>query len=188
MKSAGKPLPGTEIAILDEELNPLPPGEIGEVAIRSDSVMLGYWNRPEENEKALIEGGWFRTGDAGIVDEEGYLYIQDRIKDMIITGGENVYPAEVESAIFGHPDIADIAIIGVPDEKWGEAVKAVIVRREGSDLDEAGVIAHARERIAGFKCPKTVDFVDALPRNPSGKILRRELRAPYWEGQERQVS
>ncbi|MCL4673921.1 MAG: AMP-binding protein, partial [Sphingomonadaceae bacterium] len=188
MTSAGRALPGTELAILDENLQPLPPGQIGEVAIRGDSVMLGYWNRPEENAKAMVAGGWFRTGDAGILDEEGYLYIQDRIKDMIITGGENVYPAEVESAVFGHPDIADIAIIGVPDEKWGEAVKAVIVRRPGSDLDEAGVIAYAKGRIAGFKCPKTVDFIEALPRNPSGKILRRELRAPYWEGKERMVN
>lgn len=188
MTSAGRALPGTELAILDENLRPLPPGQIGEVAIRGDSVMLGYWNRPEENAKALIEGGWFRTGDAGILDEEGYLYIQDRIKDMIITGGENVYPAEVESAVFGHPDIADIAIIGVPDEKWGEAVKAVVVRRPGSDLDEATVIAYAKGRIAGFKCPKSVDFIDALPRNPSGKILRRELRAPYWAGKERMVN
>lgn len=188
MTSAGKALPGNEIAILGEDLKPLPPGQIGEVAIRSESVMLGYWNRPEENTKALLEGGWFRTGDAGILDEEGYLYIQDRIKDMIITGGENVYPAEVESAIFGHPDIADIAIIGVPDDKWGEVVKAVVVRREGSDLDEAGVIAYAKGRIAGFKCPKSVTFVDVLPRNPSGKILRRELRAPYWEGRTRQVN
>jgi acyl-CoA synthetase (AMP-forming)/AMP-acid ligase II len=188
MTSAGKALPGTELAILDDDLQPLPPGQIGEVAIRGDSVMLGYWNRPEENAKAMIEGGWLRTGDAGILDEEGYLYIQDRIKDMIISGGENIYPAEVESAVFGHPDIADVAIIGVPDETWGEAVKAVIVRRPGSDLDEAGVIAHARQRIAGFKCPKSVDFVDMLPRNPSGKILRRELRAPYWEGKERQVN
>lgn len=187
MKSAGKPLPGTDIAILDENLKPLPANTIGEVAIRSDAVMLGYWNRPEENEKALIGDGWFRTGDAGILDDEGYLFIQDRIKDMIITGGENVYPAEVESALFGHPDISDIAIIGIPDEKWGEAVKAVIVPRDGCDLDEASVIAYAKERIAGFKCPKSVDFIEALPRNPSGKILRRELRAPYWEGQERQV-
>ncbi|OZA93282.1 MAG: acyl-CoA synthetase [Erythrobacter sp. 34-65-8] len=188
MTSAGKALPGSEIAILDENLQPLPPGQIGEVAIRGECVMLGYWNRPEENAKALTGDGWFRTGDAGILDEEGYLYIQDRIKDMIITGGENVYPAEVESAVFGHPDIADVAIIGVPDEKWGEAVKAVVVRRPGSDLDEKGVIAFARERIAGFKCPKSVDFIEALPRNPSGKILRRELRAPYWEGKERMVN
>ena len=122
------------------------------------------------------------------MDEDGYLYIQDRIKDMIISGGENVYPAEVESAIYGHPDIADVAVIGVPDDKWGEAVKAVVVRRPGASLEADGVIAYAREKIAGFKCPKSVDFIDALPRNPSGKILRRELRAPYWEGRERQVN
>lgn len=188
MKSAGKALPGIELAILDENLKPLPNGQIGEIAIRGDSVMLGYWNRPEENEKALIGDGWFRTGDAGILDDEGYLYIQDRIKDMIITGAENVYPADVESAVFGHPDISDIAIIGVPDDKWGEAVKAIVVRKPGSNLTEAELIAYARERVAGFKCPKSVDFVDALPRNPSGKILRRELRAPYWEGKDRQVN
>lgn len=188
MTSAGRALPGTEIAILDDRLQPLPPGQIGEVAIRGDSVMLGYWNRPEENARALIEGGWFRTGDAGILDEQGYLYIQDRIKDMIITGGENVYPAEVESAVFGHPDIADVAVIGVPDERWGEAVKAIVVRRPGSELDEAAVIAWAKQRIAGFKCPKSVDFIDLLPRNPSGKILRRALREPYWAGKERQVN
>jgi acyl-CoA synthetase (AMP-forming)/AMP-acid ligase II len=123
-----------------------------------------------------------------ILDEDGYLYIQDRIKDMIITGGENVYPAEVESAIYGHPDIADVAVIGVPDDKWGEAVKAVVVPRPGANLEADGVINWAREKIAGFKCPKTVDFIEALPRNPSGKILRRELRAPYWEGRERQVN
>ncbi len=188
MRSAGKPLPGVELRILDENLNPLPPGEIGEVAIRSECVMIEYWNRPEETAKALIGDGWFRTGDAGIVDEEGYLYIQDRIKDMIISGGENVYPAEVESALYGHPDVADIAVIGVPDPKWGEAVKAVVVCKEGCQPDEASIIAYAREQIAGFKCPKTVDFISALPRNPSGKILRRELRAPYWEGLDRQVN
>lgn len=188
MRSAGKAMPGVEIRILDGDLKPLPPGATGEVAIRSDCVMLEYWNRPEETAKALIGDGWFRTGDAGMLDEQGYLFIQDRIKDMIISGGENVYPAEVESAVYGHPDIADIAVIGVPDPKWGEAVKAIIVRRPGSDLTEADVIAYARTRIAGFKCPKSVDFTDALPRNPSGKILRRELRAPYWEGLERQVN
>lgn len=188
MKSAGKPMPGVEVMIMDEDLQPLPHNTTGEVAIRSDAVMLGYWNRPEENEKAMIGDGWFRTGDAGMVDDEGYLYIQDRIKDMIITGGENVYPAQVESALYGHPDIADIAVIGVPDEKWGEAVKAVVVPKPGSGLTEEGVIAYAKEQIAGFKCPKSIDFIEALPRNPSGKILRRELRAPYWEGKERAVN
>jgi acyl-CoA synthetase (AMP-forming)/AMP-acid ligase II len=188
MRSAGKALPAVEVRILDPEGNPLPPGEIGEVAVRSPTTMVGYWNRPEETARCLSPDGWLRTGDAGILDEDGYLYIQDRIKDMIITGGENVYPAEVESAIYGHPDIADVAVIGVPDEKWGEAVKAVVVPRPGAEVDESSVIAWAREKIAGFKCPKSVDFIGALPRNPSGKILRRELRAPYWDGRERQVN
>ncbi|WP_435419049.1 fatty acid--CoA ligase [Parerythrobacter aurantius] len=188
MRSAGKALPGNELRILDENLQPLPPGQIGEVAIKSPSVMIGYWNRPEETARTLIGDGWLRTGDAGIMDEEGYLYIQDRIKDMIISGGENVYPAEVESALFGHEEVADVAVIGVPDEKWGEAVKAIVVPKPGCSPDPDSIIAHARERIAGFKCPKTIDFVDALPRNPSGKILRRELRAPYWEGKERGVN
>jgi len=188
MRSAGKPLPSVELQIRGENGKPLPPGETGEVAIRSDCVMLEYWNRPEENAKALTEDGWFLTGDAGMLDDEGYLFIQDRIKDMIITGGENVYPAEVESAIYGHPAIADIAVIGIPDQKWGEAVKAVIVLKPGAELTENELIAHAREKIAGFKCPKSVDFIDALPRNPSGKILRRELRAPYWKGLQRQVN
>ena len=188
MRSAGKPLPGVELQIRDAEGKALPAGETGEVAIRSDCVMLGYWNRPEENAKALTGDGWFLTGDAGMLDDEGYLFIQDRIKDMIISGGENVYPAEVESAIYGHPAIADIAVIGVPDDKWGEAVKAVVVVKPGEELTEEQLIAHARTRIAGFKCPKSVDFIAALPRNPSGKILRRELRAPYWEGRERQVN
>ena len=188
MRSAGKPLPGVEIAILDEDRNALPANAIGEVAIRSDCVMIEYWNRPEETAKALTEDGWLLTGDAGILDDDGYLFIQDRIKDMIITGGENVYPAEVESALYGHEDIADIAVIGVPDDTWGEAVKAVVVPRPGSELGEADVIAYAKQQIAGFKCPKSVDFAEMLPRNPSGKILRRELRAPYWEGRDRQVS
>ena len=188
MRSAGKALPGNELRILDENLQPLPPGQIGEVAIKSPTNMIEYWNRPEETAKTLIGDGWLRTGDAGIIDEDGYLFIQDRIKDMIISGGENVYPAEVESALFGHDAVADVAVIGVPDEKWGEAVKAIVVAKPGCDPDPDAIIAHARDRIAAFKCPKTIDFVDALPRNPSGKILRRELRAPYWEGRERAVN
>jgi fatty-acyl-CoA synthase/long-chain acyl-CoA synthetase len=188
MRSAGKALPGNEVRIVDEELKPLPPGQIGEVVIRGPTVMLGYWNRPEETARTLTSDGWLRTGDAGIMDEEGYIYIQDRIKDMIISGGENIYPAEVESALFGHEDVADVAVIGVPDDRWGEAVKAIVVAKPGRTPDPADIIAHARQHIAGFKCPKTVDFVEALPRNPSGKILRRELRAPYWEGKERAVN
>ena len=188
MTAAGKALPGVELKILDEDGNELPLGEIGEVAIRSPNNTRGYWNKAEESAKALIGDGWLRTGDAGILDDEGYLFIQDRIKDMIITGAENVYPAEVESAIYGHPAVADVAVIGVPDPKWGEAVKAMVVLKPDAAADEASIITHARERIAGFKCPKSVEFIEALPRNPSGKILRRSLREPFWAGHERRVN
>ena len=188
MTAAGKALPGVELRILDEDGRDLPAGTIGEVAIRSPNNTIGYWNKPAETAKALIGDGWLRTGDAGILDAEGYLFIQDRIKDMIITGAENVYPAEVESALYGHPAVADVAVIGVPDAKWGEAVKALVVLKPGAGAEPADLIAHARTRIAGFKCPKTVDFIEALPRNPSGKILRRALREPYWAGHERRVN
>jgi acyl-CoA synthetase (AMP-forming)/AMP-acid ligase II len=188
MASAGRALPGVELKILDENGNALPPGSIGEVAIKSPSNMVGYWNRPEETARTLIGDGWLRTGDAGLIDDEGYLFIQDRMKDMIISGAENIYPAEVESAIYGHPAVADVAVFGVPDAKWGEAVKACVVLKPGAAPDAEDIIAHARTRIAGFKCPKSIDFIEALPRNPSGKILRRALREPYWAGRERQVN
>jgi len=132
--------------------------------------------------------GYFRSGDAGYLDQEGYLYIQDRIKEMIVSGGENIYPAEVENAIAGHRAVQDVAVIGVPDDRWGEAVKAVIACKPGMSADAAEIIAYARERIAGYKLPKSVDFVAAIPRNASGKILRRDLRQPYWEGRDRQVN
>jgi Acyl-CoA synthetases (AMP-forming)/AMP-acid ligases II len=128
------------------------------------------------------------TGDAGYLDEDGYVYVHDRVKDMIVSGAENVYPAEVESAIFGHEAVADVAVIGVPDEKWGEAVKAVVVLKPGAEASEDDIIGFARERIAGYKCPKSVDFIPELPRNPSGKILKRELREPYWKGFDRRVN
>ncbi|HWA63324.1 MAG TPA: fatty acid--CoA ligase [Caulobacteraceae bacterium] len=188
MRSAGKALPGVELAILDEAGARLAPGEVGEIATRSMANMSGYWNLPDATALTIDADGWLRTGDAGYMDEDGYVYIHDRVKDMIITGGENVYPAEVENAIFGHPAVADVAVIGVPDAKWGEAVKAVVVRKAGAEPTPAEIIAWARERIAGYKTPKSVDFIDALPRNASGKILRRELREPYWAGLERRVS
>ena len=165
----------------------MPTGEVGEIVIRGGAVMKGYWNRPEATEDA-IRDGWFYTGDAGFFDADGYLFIHDRVKDMIVSGGENIYPAEVENALFGHKAIADAAVIGVPDEKWGEAVKAIVVLKPGEQATAQEIIAFAKERIASFKVPKSVDFIDALPRNPSGKILRRELRAPYWEGRERMVN
>jgi acyl-CoA synthetase (AMP-forming)/AMP-acid ligase II len=188
MRSAGKPLPGVEIRIVDEKGHALPPHEVGEIATRSLSNMAGYWNLPEVTGQILDSDGWLRTGDAGYVDEDGYVYVHDRVKDMIISGGENIYPAEVENAIFGQPDVADVAVIGVPDERWGEAVKAIVVRKPGRYPTAEDVIAWARERIAGYKVPKSVEFVERLPRNPSGKILRRELREPYWVGRERRVN
>ncbi len=188
MRSVGKPLAGVEIKIIDAAGNPVGPNEVGEIATRSSKNMKGYWNKPEATAETIDADGWLRTGDAGYLDEDGYLYIHDRVKDMIISGGENVYPAEVENAIYAHPAVADVAVIGVPDDKWGEAVKACVVVKPGEALSEADVIAHARQHIAGYKCPKSVDFIPALPRNPSGKILRRTLRAPYWEGKERAIN
>jgi len=188
MRSAGKALPGVELAILDADGKRLPPGEVGEIATRSGSNMAGYWNLPEATARTLDSDGWLRTGDAGYVDQDGYLYIHDRIKDMIISGGENIYPAEVESAICDHPDVAEVAVVGVPDDVWGEAVKAIVVMKKGKTATASDILGFTRERIAGFKTPKSVDFIDALPRNASGKILRRHLRDPYWEGKDRQVN
>ena len=149
--------------------------------------MKGYWNRPDATEEA-IKDGWFYSGDAGFFDDEGYLYIHDRVKDMIVSGGENIYPAEVENALMSHPEIADAAVIGVPDDKWGESVKGFVGLQPDSSLDETEIISYSRTQIAGYKCPKTINFIEALPRNPSGKILRRELREPFWEGKDRMVS
>ncbi len=188
MRSAGKPLPGVELIIRGSDGTPLPVGEIGEICTRSSNNMLGYWKLPEATASTMDAEGWIATGDVGYLDEDGYVYMFDRAKDMIISGGENVYPAEVESAIYGHPDVLEVAVIGVPDTSWGEAVKAVCVAKPGRSIDADSVIAWARERVAGFKVPKSVDVIDALPRNPTGKILRRALREPYWEGRERQVN
>lgn len=188
MRSAGKALPGIEIAILGADGRPLPVGDVGEIATRSSSNMVGYWNMADATARTLDGDNWLRTGDAGYLDRDGFLYIHDRIKDMIISGGENIYPAEVESALCDHPDVAEVAVIGVPDDTWGEAVKAVVALKPGKSLNATELIVFARERIAAFKTPKSIDFIAALPRNASGKILRRQLRDPYWEGKERQVN
>jgi acyl-CoA synthetase (AMP-forming)/AMP-acid ligase II len=187
MRSCGKPHGAVELRIVDGSGNELPPGEVGEIICRTRQNMKGYWNVPEESSRAL-RGDWLHTGDAGYLDADGYLYIHDRIKDMIVSGGENIYPAEVESVIFSHPDVADVAVIGVPDDVWGEAVKAVVVSKPDAEVSGDEIIAFARERIAHYKAPRSVDFMPALPRNPSGKILKRQLRAPYWEGRDRQVN
>ena len=188
MRSAGKAVPGVEIEIRGPDNTKAPCGEIGEICILSPSNTAGYWKLPEATANTIDADGWLHTGDAGIMDEDGFVYIQDRIKDMIISGGENVYPAEVENAIFGHPAVAEVAVIGIPSEQWGEEVKACVVCKPEAELDEGELIAYTRERIAAFKTPKSVDVIAEMPRNASGKILRRQLRTPYWEGRERQVS
>jgi long-chain acyl-CoA synthetase len=186
LRSAGRPFDHVELKIVDAGSGSvLPAGEVGEVWTRSDQNMLGYWNKPDESASVLSDDGWFRTGDAGWLDAEGYLFLHDRIKDMIVSGGENVYPAEVENALLAHHSVADAAVIGVPDDKWGETVKAIVVRTpdasDDSDSLAADIIAATRARLAHYKCPTSIDFLDALPRNPSGKVLKRELRLPYWK-------
>jgi len=185
--SCGYAQKGVELRIVGEDGRDMPVGAVGEIAVRTPQIMGGYWRLPEATERA-IQGDWFFTGDAGYLDDKGYLYIYDRVKDMIVSGGENIYPAEVESALFGHPAVADVAVIGVPDERWGEAVKAIVVKKPDVEVTAGALITWARERIAGYKLPKSVDFVDALPRNPTGKILKRELRKPYWGDRQRLVN
>lgn len=186
-RGAGRATLGAEVKIVHAEDKVVPTGTVGEIAVRGDMVMMGYWERPEETARAVIDG-WMHTGDGGYMDEDGFVYVVDRVKDMIISGGENIYPAEVESALCDHPDVAEAAVIGIPDDKWGEAVKAVVVMKPGKSATATDIINFTRERIAGFKTPKSVDFIPALPRNPSGKILRRNLRDPYWVGKDRQVN
>jgi long-chain acyl-CoA synthetase len=180
LRSAGRPYPWVDLAIADPVSGtPLGPGAVGEVWLRGPNVTPGYFNRPVETAAALTADGWLRTGDGGHLDEQGYLFLSDRIKDMIVSGGENVYPVEVEEALAQHPDVADVAVIGVPDAHWGEAVKALIVPRPGARPIAADVIAFARERLAGYKLPRSVDVVSELPRTPSGKVLKRALRDRY---------
>jgi long-chain acyl-CoA synthetase len=187
LRAAGLPGPGTEVRVVDADLQPVPTGEVGEVIIRTAQNMAGYWNQPEETARTLVDDGWLRTGDAGYLDDDGYLYIHDRVKDMIISGGENVYPAEVENRLMAHPEIADVAVIGVPHDRWGETPKALVVRAAGSSLSEADVIAWARDGLAHYKCPTSVEWRDELPRNPSGKLLKTVLREPFWAGHTRRV-
>jgi len=179
--SVGRPLEGVELGIVDDSGAALPAGSTGEIVTRASANMLGYFEMPEATAEALNAEGWLRTGDAGYLDAAGYLYLQDRVKDLIISGGENIYPAEVENAIFGHPAVAEVAVVGVPDDKWGESVKAVIVPVAGAERNDADILAWVAARIARYKVPKSIDWVSALPRNHTGKVLRRVLRDSYRE-------
>jgi acyl-CoA synthetase (AMP-forming)/AMP-acid ligase II len=164
----------------------MPPGEVGEIWLRSESNMLGYFHLPQATEDTIVDG-WVRTGDAGYVDEEGFIYLKDRLKDMVVSGGENIYPVEVENTIAKHPAVVDVAIIGVPHEKFGEALLAFIVLQKGSALSVDELIEFCRDKIAGYKIPRQIELLDELPRNPSGKVLKKVLREPYWSGQDRAV-
>jgi acyl-CoA synthetase (AMP-forming)/AMP-acid ligase II len=187
LRSAGRPMPGSVISIQDEAGHILPTGERGEVCAQAGNYMQGYWNRPAET-AAAFRNGWYRTGDAGYIDGDGYLYLVDRVKDMIVTGGENVYSAEVENAISSHPAVAQVAVIGIPSELWGEEVMAIVVPREGSEVSEDQIKAWARERVASYKVPKTVELRhEPLPLSGAMKVLKRELRAPYWKDRDRAV-
>jgi len=176
--SCGLPMFYIDIRLVDEDGNDVGPEELGEVLIRSQNVMLGYWDKPEETART-IRDGWLYTGDIAKMDDEGYLYIMDRKKDMIISGGENIYPAEIEDFLLSHPKVADVGVIGCPDEQWGEAVRAVVVVKEGEELTEVELIEYCKGKIGKFKMPRSVVFVEALPRTPTGKILKRVLRDEY---------
>ncbi len=176
-----------KVRIANEAGEEVANGEVGEIQIRGPAVMAGYWNRPEATAETLTTEGWLKTGDAGHRNDDGYVFVYDRVKGMIVSGGENVYPAEVENAILGCPGVADAAVIDVPHSTWGEAVKAIVVLSPGAEPDPDAIISWARQKIAGYKVPKSVDFIDALPRNATNKVLRRVLREPYWSGHGRLV-
>jgi acyl-CoA synthetase (AMP-forming)/AMP-acid ligase II len=187
--SAGRPIPGVEVRIVDpDSLQDLPVGEHGEIWLRTKQLMKGFLGKPEETAAVITEDGWFRTGDMGKVDGEGFVFVQDRLKDMIISGGENIYSPEVERVLAEHPAVMECAVIGVPDDVWGETVKAVVALKPDTSATEDEIIDYCREHLAHFKCPTSVDILDALPRNPTGKILKKDLRKPYWEGRDRAVN
>ena len=185
--AAGRACYGNEVRVVDAEGREVPRNTVGEIAIRGANVMQGYWNKPDET-RAALRKGWLHTGDGGFMDEAGYVHIVDRVKDMIISGGENVYSAEVEGAFSRHPAVAACAVIGIPSQAWGEAVHAVVVLRPGESATEEALRAHCRSQLAGYKCPKTMEFRDSLPLSPAGKVLKTVLREPFWRGSARQVS
>ena len=186
LRTCGRAAPGVKMAVMSQEGTLLPDGEVGELVCRTEMVMKGYYKNPEATAEAKAHG-WFHTGDLGFRDPDGYYYVVDRAKDMIITGGFNVYSTEVESAVLTHPAVQECAVIGIPDEKWGEAIKAVVELKSGADLDADTLIKHCKAAIGSVKAPKSVDFINEIPRSPVGKVLKRELRSKYWSASDRQV-
>lgn len=186
LTSAGIPRTDLEVRIFDEKDHELPPGQMGEIVVRGEVVMKGYWENPQATSETL-RGGWLHTGDLGIMDEKGYVYILDRSKDMIISGGENIYSREIEDVILKHPAVFEAAVIGVPDEKWGESVKALVVLRGGQKATEADIINFCKDHLASYKKPKSVEFIDSIPKNAYGKVMKRDLREKYWAGETRRV-
>lgn len=177
LKSVGRALPWVELRVVDPATNQdTPIGEVGEIWLRTDMNTVGYWNKPDETAQTIQQGGWLRTGDAAYLDDKGYVFLFDRFKDLIISGGENIYPAEVENILNGHPAVLEVAVIGVPHERWGETPRAVVVLRTGMHATEQALIDYTRERLAHYKCPTSLVFTQTLPRNASGKLLKRELR------------
>ncbi|HEY0636676.1 MAG TPA: long-chain-fatty-acid--CoA ligase [Pseudonocardiaceae bacterium] len=187
LRAAGRPYPGVKVKVIDPRGAELPPGEVGEVCLRTPARMLGYWGLPEATAATLVDG-WVHTGDAGHLDADGYLTISDRLKDMIIVGGENIYPTEIENVLTKHPAVAEAAVVGVPDERFGEAVHAFVALRPGAAATPRDLLVFLRGRIAAFKIPSRFEFLDEVPRNPSGKILRRELRDRFWAAHDRKVN
>jgi len=186
LSSAGRPAMGVEVKVVDEDGQRVGPGRVGEILIRSNKLMKGYWKKPEETAEAFKDG-WFHTRDMGTVDEDGYIYIMDRKSDMIISGGFNIYPREVEDVIMSHPGVAEAAVIGVPHEMWGEAVKAMVILKEGVNLSEAQIIEHCKKNLASYKKPTSVDFIEEIPKNLYGKVNRRTLKETFWKGHDRWV-
>jgi acyl-CoA synthetase (AMP-forming)/AMP-acid ligase II len=177
---------GVEVHIVDEADHVSPTGTIGEIVVRGDVVMAGYWNRPEVTAETL-RNGWLHTGDLGMMDENSYIYLLDRKKDLVISGGNNIYPREIEEALLKHPAVYEVAVIGVPDPLWGESVKAIVALRSGNTATDEELIAFCQAHLASYKKPRTVEFISQLPKNAYGKILKRELREQYWQGQQRRI-
>jgi long-chain acyl-CoA synthetase len=187
LSSAGKPSLCSRVKIVDEHDNNLAPDEIGEICVRGEHIMMGYWKNPELTAKVL-KGGWYHTGDMGFMDKDGYIYMTDRKADMIISGGENIYPKEVEDVIYTHPAVRECTVVSSPSEGWGEIVRAVVVLKPGMSATEQEVIDHCKTTLAGYKCPKAVSFWDDLPKTIVGKIMKKEIKQKFWDGKDRMIS